>query len=148
LAVTIAALGIDAKIVGLKNLKIKESNRLQALHDELNKLGYCIKIDKDCLEIINSRNIDHSTPLRVTGASFQVSNHQTIQQSNNLKIKNYQIKTYNDHRMAMAFAPLALVFGEVVIENPDVVEKSYPHYWEDLKKQDLVWSFLKCNLVS
>jgi 3-phosphoshikimate 1-carboxyvinyltransferase len=134
LAICLAALGVDAKIEGLENLKIKESNRLQALHDELNKLGYAIKIDADSLEIENSGNIDPSTQLRVTSSSIQELNNQAIQQSVNLKIKNNQIKTYMDHRMAMAFAPLALVFGEVIIENPEVVEKSYPHYWDDLKK--------------
>ena len=46
---------------------------------------------------------------------------------------SYQtIKTYNDHRMAMAFAPLALL-GKITIENPEVVEKSYPNYWEEMK---------------
>jgi 3-phosphoshikimate 1-carboxyvinyltransferase len=134
LAACLAALGVDAKIEGLENLKIKESNRLQALHDELTKLGYAIKIDGNSLEVKHSGNVDPSTPLRVTSSSIQELNNQAIQQSVNLKIKNNQIKTYMDHRMAMAFAPLALVFGEVIIENPDVVEKSYPHYWDDLKK--------------
>lgn len=120
-AVTYAALGIDSKIEGLQNLKIKESNRLQALHDELNKLGYTIKIDADSLEIKNLGNIDPSTPLRVKASSIKAVNNQIV-------------KTYKDHRMAMAFAPLALVFGEVTIENPDVVDKSYPHYWDDLNK--------------
>jgi 3-phosphoshikimate 1-carboxyvinyltransferase len=129
LAVCLAALGVDAKIEGLENLKIKESNRLQALHDELNKLGYAIQIDGDSLEIKNSGNVDPSTPLRVTSSSIQIAINSTIQVNN-----NHQIKTYKDHRMAMAFAPLALVFGEVIIENPEVVEKSYPHYWDDLKK--------------
>lgn len=129
LAVCLSALGVDAKIEGLENLKIKESNRLQALHDELNKLGYAIQIDGDSLEIKNSGNVDPSTPLRVTSSSIQIAINSTIQVNN-----NHQIKTYKDHRMAMAFAPLALVFGEVIIENPEVVEKSYPHYWDDLKK--------------
>jgi 3-phosphoshikimate 1-carboxyvinyltransferase len=65
----------------------------------------------------------------VTSSSIQIAINSTIQVNN-----NHQIKTYKDHRMAMAFAPLALVFGEVIIENPEVVEKSYPHYWDDLKK--------------
>ena len=129
LVVSFAALGIDAKIEGLQNLKIKESNRLQSLHDELVKLGYDIKIDVDSLEIKNSKKVDPSTPLRVTSSSIQTPSNSTNQANN-----NHFIKTYKDHRMAMAFAPLALVFGEVIIENPDVVEKSYPHYWEDLKK--------------
>ena len=117
LAVTLAALGIDAKIEGLQNLKIKESNRLQALYDEMNNLGYSIKISADSLELINSGNVYPSTALSKKGSS-----------------NNHIIKTYKDHRMAMAFAPLALVFDEVTIENPDVVEKSYPHYWDDLNK--------------
>ncbi|NDC30718.1 MAG: 3-phosphoshikimate 1-carboxyvinyltransferase [Bacteroidetes bacterium] len=134
LVVSLASLGIEAKIEGLQNLKIKESNRLQALHDELTKLGYAIKIDGNSLEIKHSGDVNPSTPLRMTSSSIQELNNQAIQQSVNLKIKNNQIKTYMDHRMAMAFAPLALVFGEVIIENPDVVEKSYPYYWDDLKK--------------
>jgi 3-phosphoshikimate 1-carboxyvinyltransferase len=134
LVVGLSALDIEAKIEGLQNLKIKESNRLQALHDELTKLGYAIKIDGNSLEVKHSGDVNPSTPLRVTSSSIQELNNQAIQQSVNLKIKNNQIKTYMDHRMAMAFAPLALVFGEVIIENPDVVEKSYPHYWDDLKK--------------
>ena len=44
------------------------------------------------------------------------------------------IDTYEDHRMAMAFAPLALKFSQIEINNPEVVSKSYPQYWEDLKK--------------
>jgi 3-phosphoshikimate 1-carboxyvinyltransferase len=134
LVVSLASLGIETKIEGLQNLKIKESNRLQALHDELTKLGYAIKIDGNSLEIKHSGDVNPSTPLRMTSSSIQELNNQAIQQSVNLKIKNNQIKTYMDHRMAMAFAPLALLFGEVIIENPDVVEKSYPYYWDDLKK--------------
>ena len=46
---------------------------------------------------------------------------------------NCVIKTYDDHRMAMAFAPMALVMGSVIIDNPEVVSKSYPSFWEDLE---------------
>lgn len=134
LTVCLAAVGIEAKIEGLENLKIKESNRLQALHDELNRLGFAINIDGDSLEIKKSGNTIPSTPLRVTESVNQQPNNSTTKLSHNQQIKNLKIKTYKDHRMAMAFAPLALVFGEVIIENPDVVEKSYPHYWDDLKK--------------
>ncbi len=129
LVVTLAALGFEAKLTGLQNLKIKESNRLQSLHDELNKLGFNIKMDEENLEIRNTEKANPSTPLRVTELVTQSFDIQHINTS-----AHQYIKTYNDHRMAMAFAPLALVFGEVIIENPDVVEKSYPHYWDDLKK--------------
>jgi 3-phosphoshikimate 1-carboxyvinyltransferase len=99
---------IDAELSGLKNLRIKESDRLQALETELRKCGFDIEIKENSLFI-------HSTP-------------NTKRQTSNIKFQ-----TYNDHRLAMSFAPLALVFGNVIIENPDVVEKSYPNFWDDLK---------------
>lgn len=109
IAVTAAATNTQVTLTGLQNLVIKESNRLNALETELNKCGFHTKATRDTLIIHPSPNPKSQIP--------------------NLKS---QILTYGDHRMAMAFAPLALIFDQIAIENPDVVEKSYPHYWEDL----------------
>jgi 3-phosphoshikimate 1-carboxyvinyltransferase len=104
-AVTCAALNVKAKLKGLKTLRIKETDRIAALQTELNKLGFNVEVERDDL-IINQSNMD--------------------------TISNSPIKTYNDHRMAMAFAPLALIRG-ITIEDENVVAKSYPNFWEDLK---------------
>jgi 3-phosphoshikimate 1-carboxyvinyltransferase len=106
LAVTCAALGVEAEFSGIKNLRIKETDRLQALQNELEKIGSEIKISNDQLSIFNSQ----------------------------LRIPDSILQTYNDHRMAMSLAPLALKLGEVEIDNPEVVKKSYPDFWSDLKK--------------
>jgi len=108
IAVTAAAKNIETELSGLKNLKIKESDRLKSLETELKKCNFNIVAKDDSLYIKqNSINYQPST------------------------ISLFQ--TYNDHRLAMSLAPLALLFDDVMIENPDVVEKSYPHFWEDLK---------------
>ena len=108
IAVTAAAKNIETELSGLKNLKIKESDRLQSLETELKKCNFNIVAKDDSLYIKqNAINYQPST------------------------ISLFQ--TYNDHRLAMSLAPLALLFDDVMIENPDVVEKSYPHFWEDLK---------------
>jgi len=107
IAVVCAAKGITATFSGLESLRIKETDRIAALQKELAKFGAeVIELKKD--EVY-----------QVLPGSFKV-NGQTV-------------STYKDHRMAMAFAPLALL-GNINIENPKVVEKSYPHYWDDLKK--------------
>ena len=104
-----AALGIDAELQGLQTLKIKETDRIQALNDELFNLGLAelIEIDENTWELQNCMP--------------QVYN-------------DYAIKTYEDHRMAMAFAPLALKLGEIIIDEPEVVSKSYPNFWVDIEK--------------
>jgi 3-phosphoshikimate 1-carboxyvinyltransferase len=99
----------QTNLIGLQNLAIKESNRLQAITSELTKLGLDITSTENALLI-----------------NFNPS-------SSTIQRQPSHIATYGDHRMAMAFAPLALVYDEIVIENPDVVEKSYPHFWDDLK---------------
>ena len=104
IAVTCAGLQIKAKLTGLKTLKVKETDRLLALKNELAKCGTEIKITDDSLEII-SFNPAQATPT---------------------------IQTYQDHRMAMAFAPLALKFP-IQIEEEEVVKKSYPDFWHDLE---------------
>jgi 3-phosphoshikimate 1-carboxyvinyltransferase len=104
IAVTCFGLGIACHLTGLHTLKIKETDRLEALKNELSKLGAIVSITNDSL---------------------------TIEKSNNLNSK-ISIATYQDHRMAMAFAPLALRVP-IVIEDAEVVSKSYPTFWEDLK---------------
>jgi len=104
--VTCAALGIKGSFTGLESLRIKETDRLNAMKRELEKCGIQGNIIKD--------------------SEFRV-------QSSSLN-KPGLINTYGDHRMAMAFAPMALKYGTVQVENPDVVSKSYPGFWNDLKK--------------
>ena len=96
---------ITANFTGLSTLKRKESDRLTSLQTELKKCGINAKIDSDSFSI-NAVNITNITP------SFS---------------------TYKDHRIAMCLAPLALQ-KTVVVEDVEVVKKSYPNYWEDLKK--------------
>jgi len=106
IAVTCFGLGIGCHLTGLHTLKIKETDRLEALQNELSKLGGKVSINEDSLLL--------SPTLKGC-----------------LK-RGVVIKTYNDHRMAMAFAPLALKVP-LVIEDAEVVSKSYPNFWNDLK---------------
>lgn len=105
IAITAAAMKIKAKLTGLHTLKIKETDRLAALQAELQKFGVEIKITTSTLEII----------------SFSQG------------LESPVIQTYNDHRMAMCFAPWALL-EKISIANPMVVTKSYPNFYKDLKK--------------
>lgn len=103
------ALGVEAKFSGLKNLSIKESNRAEALRTELEKCGAKLFKDNDdeyCL-------MPHLLTASPNGA--------------------WSFETYNDHRLAMAFAMLAIPLGKVEIKNPAVVSKSYPDFWSDLR---------------
>lgn len=105
IAVVCAAKGIDAKLTGLESLRIKETDRINAIRDELAKFGVEVKVIGDeAIEIIN--------PV--------------------MTFDNQFVATYKDHRMAMSFAPLALL-GDIQIENPSVVRKSYPDFWRDLE---------------
>ncbi len=104
ISVTAFALGQECKLKGLHTLKIKETDRLEALKAEIEKLGGVVEITEDALHLSASKTIN----------------------------ENISIATYNDHRMAMAFAPLALKVP-IVIEDSAVVSKSYPAFWEDLK---------------
>ncbi|MFE3868043.1 3-phosphoshikimate 1-carboxyvinyltransferase [Flavobacterium sp. LS2P90] len=105
IVVTCLGLGIGCHLTGLHTLKIKETDRLEALRIELTKLGADIAVTIDSLTLVASSKINH----------------------------NIKIATYKDHRMAMAFAPLALKVP-IIIENAEVVSKSYPDFWEDMKK--------------
>lgn len=105
IAVTCFGLGIGCHLTGLHTLKIKETDRLEALKNELTKLGAIISVTNDSLTLQPTEGIN----------------------------ENVFIATYQDHRMAMAFAPLALKTS-IHIENAEVVSKSYPTFWEDLKQ--------------
>jgi 3-phosphoshikimate 1-carboxyvinyltransferase len=100
-----AALGHDATFTGLETLKIKETDRISALQTELAKIGVTL-IEKNLV-----------CRLDCSGLHFP---------------EKISISTYEDHRMAMAFAPLALKINKVEIDDARVVEKSYPHFWDDL----------------
>ena len=104
-AVACAALNVKARLTGLKTLRIKETDRIIALQAELNKLGFSVEV---------------------------IGNDLIINQIKEIKLGETPIKTYNDHRMAMAFAPLALLTS-IKVENSEVVKKSYPKFWDDLK---------------
>ena len=104
IAVTCLGLGVECHLTGLHTLKIKETDRLVALKNELEKLGGQVDINEDSLRLYCCSKI-----------------HDSI-----------KIETYNDHRMAMAFAPLALKTN-LFIEDYMVVSKSYPTFWDDLK---------------
>jgi len=104
IAVTCLGLGIDCRLSGLHTLKIKETDRLVALKTEIEKLDGQVEITNDSLHLVTNKSI----------------------------AKNQSINTYNDHRMAMAFAPLALKTA-IKINDANVVSKSFPSFWDDLK---------------
>ena len=113
-AVNCFGLGIKAELSGLKTLKVKETNRITALKTELEKFGAIVSITE------NSIHINDKRPK--TQAALPTVDYQLL-----------TIETYNDHRMAMSFATLAMVYGSIDIKDPEVVSKSYPLFWEDLK---------------
>ncbi len=106
--VVAAVLGKEFSFTGLETLKIKETDRILALQTELAKIG--VKLIETQADIYQLNCEGLHIPKTIT------------------------VATYEDHRMAMAFAPLATVIDEVVIEEAMVVEKSYPHFWEDFEK--------------
>lgn len=109
-AVVVSALGIKSIFNGVHTLKIKETDRVVALQNELKKLNTSLNsISANSFEIIpNLENPKHS-------------------------FSNIEFQTYNDHRMAMAFAPLAIIYDNIKIASPEVVKKSYPYFWDDFK---------------
>ena len=111
-AVVGAALGVPLRLTGLASLRIKETDRILALQTELAKFGGALTETAPGVFDVTSANF------RVTGQT---------------------VETYEDHRMAMAFAPLAML-GPVHIENPGVVRKSYPQFWKELAKASFVIS--------
>lgn len=109
IAVTCFGLGISCKLSGLHTLKIKETDRLLALQKELQKLGAEVNITQDSLSLEASASIQEGV----------------------------RISTYQDHRMAMAFAPLALKVP-ILIEEAEVVSKSFPTFWKCLEKLQII----------
>jgi 3-phosphoshikimate 1-carboxyvinyltransferase len=102
-----AAMGIPFHFTGLASLKIKETDRIEALKTELHKLGFVIKDKNGCELIWDGERCEPTME---------------------------PIDTYEDHRMAMAFAPAAIKYPGLKINNPQVVSKSYPKFWEDLRE--------------
>jgi len=107
LAVTCCLLDIPFHFTGLQSLRIKETDRISALQTELKKLGYVVKASEAAMEWAGERCKPDTDPV---------------------------ISTYEDHRMAMAFAPVCLKTGKIKIKEPGVVSKSYPGFWDDLGK--------------
>ena len=105
ITVTCFSEGVSCNLIGLHTLKIKETDRLEALKEELTKLGASILVTNESLHLEKSSEIN----------------------------QNISIKTYNDHRMAMAFAPLALKVP-IKILNAEVVTKSYQNFWDDMQQ--------------
>lgn len=105
-AVTCCLMDIPFRFDGLQSLKIKETNRIVALQNELKKVGYILIEPEE-----GSLAWEQETTTKQTAFEFD---------------------SYEDHRMAMAFAPIALKESSVIIDDPKVVSKSYPRYWEDL----------------
>lgn len=106
-AVTACAIGVPFRLTGVANLRLKETDRLEALRRELLKLGCVVEIEGDNVIAWEGRRM----PV------------------NELPV----IDTYDDHRMAMAFAPVSVFVPGIVIRDAEVVEKSYPGYWDDLR---------------
>lgn len=106
-AVSLCQLEVPFKLSGLKTLRIKETDRIEALRAELNKLGYKVYVDLQ-------DNLCWDGEMKFVD-------------------QEVSIHTYDDHRMAMSFAPMSLKH-DINIEEPQVVEKSYPDFWKDMKK--------------
>lgn len=108
-AVTLCALGLPFRFTGTTTLRVKETDRISALQTELKRVGFELTANEagEWLAWDGSRCAPEPDPV---------------------------IATYHDHRMAMAFAPLAIPLGKISIEDPGVVSKSYPGYWSDLEK--------------
>lgn len=110
IAVTCCFLKKKFRLTGLQTLRIKETDRIAALQKELRKLGFVLGCEGDKVLFWNGEKVteEHEIPIC--------------------------IDTYEDHRMAMAFAPVALKRNNITINNPEVVSKSYPGFWNDLTK--------------
>ena len=107
MAITCCLNNTRFRFSGVKTLRIKETDRIAALQNELLKLGYCIKETDTGVIEWKGKRAEPQRPICIS--------------------------TYNDHRMAMAFAPAAIYFPGLQIDEPDVVSKSYPNFWNDLK---------------
>lgn len=107
-AATCVALGTRFRFTGLSTLRLKETDRIEALVKEMRKLGFALQATPDDALIWDGAQCT-PTPCPV-------------------------IETYNDHRMALAFAPLVVRFPGLRIRHPEVVSKSYPHYWDQMRR--------------
>ncbi len=103
-----AALGVKGRFRGIEHLRIKESDRIATMQEELGKIGAKITKEKENYLLLPGDNHESLT-----------------------------FNSHDDHRLAMCLAPLALIYDKVEIINPDVVNKSYPDYWDDLKNSDV-----------
>lgn len=108
--VTCCMMGVPFHFTGLESLKIKETDRIVALKNEMAKLGFDLEDRNDSELLWDGRR------RALTAEEYD----------------SVAIDTYEDHRMAMSFAPVALVNGSIRINNPHVVSKSYPRYWDNL----------------
>jgi 3-phosphoshikimate 1-carboxyvinyltransferase len=106
-----------SKITGLSTLKVKETDRITAMHKEFKKLGIETRIGSDFIEIDGKGRLDIVEPI--------------------------VIETYHDHRIAMAFAILASLDTNIYLDNPDVVSKSFPSFWEELRKLGFELDFVE-----
>lgn len=114
---TLAGLGIKGEVRGVQTLRIKETDRVLALKQELKKMGVELKEkDQFTVELLPSLEVG-------AGINFN---------------------TYNDHRMAMAFSPLTFKLKEITVENPEVVTKSFPGYWKEIQKAGVDVLMLMC----
>lgn len=104
-AVAAAAAGVKATLKGVSNIAIKESDRMEAITTELHRMGVATSSSDDILVI-------HPSQMKPVEP----------------------VHTYGDHRIAMAFAPLRLIFPDLQIENPEVVDKSFPEFWDEFSK--------------
>lgn len=111
IAVVVSGLQIPAFFNGLQTLRIKETDRITALKNELKKINTEV-------EILNNNSI------KIVPAG--------------LVVPQAPISTYEDHRMALAFAAFAMVLSSITIEHPNVTQKSYPGFWDDLKKSGFI----------
>ena len=107
LVATCVAKNIPFHFRGLQTLKIKETDRIDALCRELRKLGIVVRMENGSDLVWDGERCEPSCQ---------------------------PIDTYDDHRMALSFAPLALTCSEISIRHPQVVTKSYPHFWEELQR--------------
>ena len=112
LAIVAAVASAPTRLSGLHTLRVKECDRVAALHDELAKIGYDVRIDGDDL-VFRPLSDQHPTGMPA------------------------EIETYDDHRMAMGFAVLGLRRGGISIVDPACVTKSYPGFWDDLSRVEV-----------
>ncbi len=107
ITVTCCGLGIKAHLMGLESLKVKESNRLECIKKELRKFNISCEIDSSSIKIKENQNIVQPTSI---------------------------IECHHDHRIAMSIAPLVMKVGSIKFDDKEVVNKSYPKFWEDFNK--------------